>query len=302
MASSLISASGSYSGSASEPLRGDTGSLPIDTKHVRFAPLTLTGSAESEPGLHSGLSPVPSYDRAHYSNYEDSPPHGSSDVNSITWNPNAFGPGSAPQFIDAYKGYLQRQGIYAQNISGESGNMFERTEPAVPLLSEIVPQHGMPPFDLRYFLPARSLSGKLMEAFQTTVQNYIPIFYWPILEQKFERAWSSPIWDQDGKTVHEVFCVVMMILAVGSQLVKVEDIFPPGSGGNSPTISQERSVRNCPTCAHGCSSIVIFRYGWKFFELARKYINLNKPIYTIEDATGEHSISFRWIYYTYSKL
>ncbi|KAF8544491.1 fungal-specific transcription factor domain-containing protein [Trichophaea hybrida] len=58
----------------------------------------------------------------------------------------------------------------------------------------------------------------------------------------------------------------MVVLAVGSQLVKVEDIYPPGSSGNSPTISQER-------------------HGWKFFELARKYLDLNKPIYTIEDAT-----------------
>ncbi|KAF8544492.1 hypothetical protein BDD12DRAFT_872735 [Trichophaea hybrida] len=202
--SSLISATGSYSGSASDPMQGDTGSLSTGTNHVLFAP-TLTRSAESEPGPHSGLSPVSPYDRAHYSSYEDSSPHGSSDVNSITWNPNAFGPGSAPQFIDSYKGYLQRQGIYAPNISGESSNMFERTEPAVPLLSDVIPQHGMPPFDLRRFLPDPNLSNILMEAFRTSVQNYMPVFYWPGLVRKFERAWSSPYGIKMGKQSMKCF-------------------------------------------------------------------------------------------------
>ena len=28
-------------------------------------------------------------------------------------------------------------------------------------------------------------------------------------------------------------------------------------------------------------------HGWRFFELARRYLNLNNPVYTLDDATGE---------------
>jgi hypothetical protein len=115
--------------------------------------------------------------------------------------------------------------------------MYERAD-QVPLLSDLTPPPGFPALDLRTFLPDRSLANKLLEAFRQNIQNFNPMFYWPILERKFERAWSSPMWEQDGKVVNEVFCVVIIVLAVGSQLVNVSDIYPAGSGAQK--FSQER--------------------------------------------------------------
>jgi hypothetical protein len=115
--------------------------------------------------------------------------------------------------------------------------MYEKVE-QVPLLSDLTPPPGLPAFDLRVFLPERSLANKLLEAFRQNIQNFKPMFYWPILERKFERAWSSPMWEHDGKVVNEVFCVVIIVLAVGSQLVNVSDIYPVGIGAHK--VSQER--------------------------------------------------------------
>lgn len=168
----------------------------------------------------------------------DPQPFGPQDPNPVTWGPNTFGPGSAPQFIDLRKGYLQHHGVYAPHISGGASNMFEKVE-AVPLLSGVIPQPGLAPsVDLRALLPPRPLAEKLLATFHHAIQDYMPIFYWPTLLHKVDRAWASPIWEQDGKTVNEVFCVVMMAMAVGSQLAKAQDVggmyFPPHA-------SQERS-------------------------------------------------------------
>ena len=212
----------------------------------------------------------------------DPQPFEPQDPNSVTWDPGAFGPGSAPQFIDLYKGYLQRHGMYAPHIPGGASNMFEKAE-AVPLLSDTIPQPGLAPsVDLRALLPPRPLAEKLLAAFHRAIQDYMPIFYWPVLLHKVDRAWASPIWEQDGKTVNEVFCVVMMVMAVGSQLVKVQDA---GGMGFSPHTSQERSAASPPE-REWCSKFP-HRHGWQYFEASRRHLNLNNPVYSLEDATGK---------------
>ena len=158
-------------------------------------------------------------------------------ADSISWRPNAYGPGSAPEFIDSYKEYLERLGFFPQNISGQAGNVIEGAEP-VTLLSDYTPHHGAPALDLRVFLPARALAERLLEAFRVSIQTFKPVFYWPTLERKLERAWSAPMWETDGQVVGEVFCIVMIVMAVGAQLVNVDEMYPPGD--SHMNISQER--------------------------------------------------------------
>jgi len=231
----MASPRGSYSDSPSNTLRADAGS----SSHQGRLPARIS-AGESDSGTQPRSSPAGSAlaaGRREYDWNDSPPPNGASDSAQISWNPNIFGPGSAPQFIDSYKEYLQRQGLYAQHISGEQANMYERSE-QVPLLSDVAGSRGGPELDLRVYLPAQTLANRLLEAFRVTVQNYKPIFYWPMLEQKFERAWSAPMMDRDEQTVREVFCVVMAVLSVGAQLVKAEEMFPSETG--SRMISQER--------------------------------------------------------------
>jgi hypothetical protein len=78
-----------------------------------------------------------------------------------------------------------------------------------------------------------------LNVFRKTVQNYTPMFYWPAIEKKFKRAWDSPIWDGDNEAVRSVFCVVVMLLAVGSQFVEPGMLeFPEGGDWAA---AQERS-------------------------------------------------------------
>lgn len=236
MASSLVSNSGSYSDTASSTMRGDAGSFPITTYHHQYPTLTMFLPTESA----SGLSPGSSYGRSHYdTGYEESPPQATSDINNITWNPNAFGPGSAPQFVEAYAGFLQRNGLPAHIISGESSNLFEKAEP-VPLLSDIIPARGLLPLDLRAFFPREELYNRLVEAFRVNIQNFMPIFYWPALELKLQKAFNEPLYDQEKEKVRDYFCPVMLVLAVGAQLIRVDETYPVNVGAATPMTSQER--------------------------------------------------------------
>jgi len=224
----------SFSGSTLNTMRTGKGS---SSRHGQ--PSARISAGESDSGTQPCPSPGGSAatNRRGYDWSYESPPNVPSDSAQLTWNPNMFGPGSAPQFIDSYRDYLQRQGLHAQHITGEQANMYEKTE-QVPLLSDVAGSRGGPEFDLRVYLPARTLANRLVEAFRLNIQNYKPIFYWPILEKKIERAWSSPMMESDEHVIREVFCIVMTVLSVGAQLVKVEELFPVGTG--SQHISQER--------------------------------------------------------------
>jgi hypothetical protein len=108
----------------------------------------------------------------------------------------------------------------------------------------------------------------------------------PILERNFERAWSFPIWENDGAVVAEVFCVVMIVMAINCQLVNEEGLYRHGSG--SEDVSQERyRVLSLPIMT---VLIIEIRHGSKFSELSRKYLNFNNPVCSLEDATGMQSV------------
>lgn len=85
----------------------------------------------------------------------------------------------------------------------------------------------------------------------------------------FERAWGAPLWEEDREMVKKVFCIVEMLMAVASQMVDTEGLSElMGEGEGEPPHLPERT-------------------GWKFFHLARKYADLNNPVYTPDDAMCE---------------
>lgn len=108
--------------------------------------------------------------------------------------------------------------------------MFERNDP-VPLLSDYPKIDSLhPPSDLRCYLPDRVSGNRFLEAFRVNIQYYKPIFYWPSLERKVQRAYNDSIWENDARAISEVFCIVMIVMGVGAQLVRT----------NEPKESQER--------------------------------------------------------------
>lgn len=154
------------------------------------------------------------------------------------WDDHMFGPSSGPSFLNSYKEYLSRLG-YRPPSAGDPHDALEarpssltprdpssraRRDFSCPIPGRFAP------LDLRAFLPPPALARELLEVFRKTVQNYTPMFYWPTIEGKFERAWDSPIWDGDSEAVRSVFCVVVMLLAVGSQFVEPGLLQSPEGG------------------------------------------------------------------------
>ncbi|KAI5787112.1 fungal-specific transcription factor domain-containing protein [Geopyxis carbonaria] len=234
-----------------------------------YSDSNITGAASSHESLGTRSGPLSQHTDSMNTMYGRGPrQYSRPKIEPMTWNPNAFGPGSAPQFIESYKEYLERLGFHTQDVNIQSGNIFQ-AGPMVPLLSDYNPSpaSGVFSMDLRAFLPTRESAEMILEVFRRTIQSYKAMFYWPILEEKFERAWSSDMLENDTETVGRIFCVVMMVLAVGSQIIDVDEVVREGRGTGYQEFTQERN-------------------GWKFFELARKYLGLNNPIYTLEDATG----------------
>lgn len=186
----------------------------------------------------------------------------------MSWNPNAFGPGSAPHLIDSYKEFISRYGSKQppSQLSSQNGSVYQPS-PAVPLLSDYMASHVTYPIDLRAYLPPREYANIAIEIFRRTIQTYKVPFYWPFLERKINSAWEEPMMDNDPEAVAGVFCPVVVMLAVACQLLDKDEL-PQEAQGFFISSTQERN-------------------GWKFFELARKHLNLNNPVYTLEDATGK---------------
>ncbi|KAF3183955.1 hypothetical protein TWF788_005428 [Orbilia oligospora] len=70
--------------------------------------------------------------------------------------------------------------------------------------------------DLRAFLPPKPAGQKLLSIFHHSTARVAPIFYWPIILTKFERAYEAPIYPNDQSAVTGVFCVLMAIYAYAS--------------------------------------------------------------------------------------
>lgn len=140
-----------------------------------------------------------------------------------SWDHHIFGPSSCPSFLHSYKDYLSRLGYRPPQ---ESNAQESVGEPPLPLSG---PDKYLP-LDLRALLPPVGMATQLFEVFRKTVQTYTPIFYWPSLEKKIERAWGMPIWDGDGEAVRSVFCVIIMLLAVASQFIEPGELDEPEGG------------------------------------------------------------------------
>lgn len=188
-----------------------------------------------------------------------------------SWAGQHFGSTSVPTFALWYRGYMEYMGYNPPNdrtFTQDIPNLYLKpirgteNEYQFPLLSDYpaLSYRPGPTYDLRGFLPSRDVADRLKQAFWNTIQQYTPIMHWLKLESRFNRAYSEPLWETDRTGVREIFCIVMMVLAVSSQFLPECDVQDPNGG--------QRAMRN----------------GWKYFELARKYHGLNNPVYTVGDA------------------
>lgn len=170
---------------------------------------------------------------------------------------------ATPCFLSEYKDHLQNLG-YPPAALPEAPHHA----PQVPLLSEYpaMARKNMP-IDLRSLLPHRPFADRLLEVFRRTVQSYRPIFYWPMFKERYDRAWEREIYDTDTQAVKEVFCPLMMVLAVACQMVE-----PPAEDADWAAL-QERQERS----------------GWRFFHIGRKYLDFNTPQYGMNDVLCKFS-------------
>lgn len=157
------------------------------------------------------------------------------------------------------------------------------------------------PLDLRVFLPPKGFAVRLRDVFRRTIQAYMPLFCWPLfLEDRFERAWSRPVWEEDVCAVKGVFCVLQMVLAVACQMTPQESPELVELAGGAEL--QERSIIPLVAFAVFFHFLRLFPYpsgfeghqltraswasraGWRFFHLGWKYADLNSPTYSADDA------------------
>lgn len=100
------------------------------------------------------------------------------------------------------------------------------------------------PLDLRVLLPPKPLADHLLSVFNKTILQYTPIFCRERLQAIVERAWSRPLWEEDREVVRKVFCIVEMLMAVGSQMVEAPEEDLAGENAGEPPHLQERYGRD----------------------------------------------------------
>lgn len=147
---------------------------------------------------------------------------------------------SNPQFISSYKTYLRDLG-YPNTDYASPQSHGSQSAPRVPLLSEYPSiASATLPLDLRVLMPPKPIADRLCEVFRRTIQNYTPLFVWPLFrEEKYERAYTEPMWEEDSGIVKGIFCIVQMMLAVASQMAEdTEELMEVSGRGDT----QERSV------------------------------------------------------------
>lgn len=201
---------------------------------------------------------------------------------SSNWGGQYYGPTSAPTFANGYEQFAEHLGFspsvnpaFNPDLPGVFNSPIGRlAHEHPPLLSDnttnlstssgaMIGGGG----DLRRLLPPREIADKLKEAFRSTIQQYTPMFYWPIFESTWVKTFSEPIYESDKDKIRENLCVVLLVMAVGAQVCTEEDQIQTTGAYYSPIFQ-------------GCFS------GWKFFEVARKLHNLNSPVYTVADCAS----------------
>lgn len=153
-----------------------------------------------------------------------------------TWDNGFYGSSSCPSFATNYKEYLERLGFTPPSLGRRLSNSLRLSIPQNGASEQMatVPENSVPDFptrwpirgedeaevDLRSLLPEKSEADECREVYRKTIQNYFPAFYWPLMEQKWARAWGEPIWEKDKETVRSVFCIVVLLLAVSCQMIE----------------------------------------------------------------------------------
>ncbi|KAK6358956.1 hypothetical protein TWF696_000128 [Orbilia brochopaga] len=112
--------------------------------------------------------------------------------------------------------------------------------------------------DLRVLLPPQEDGKKLLDIFYRNTPRCLPIFYWPIILNKFERAYEAPLLPNDQTVITSVFCVLTSIFAYASLCSDDSDFFEALNYNSN-------------------------RRGWHYLECARKFHDLNQPMYSVAD-------------------
>ncbi|KAK6515011.1 hypothetical protein TWF506_007365 [Arthrobotrys conoides] len=156
-------------------------------------------------------------------------------------------------FLASIQEYVERLGYDTTSLLDAWKTTEAKTFPTNPPIYNDDSQMR----DLRAFLPPKAAGQKLLNIFHHSTARVAPIFYWPIILNKFERAYEAPIYPTDQSTVTGVFCVLMAIYAYASLCSDDLDTF-------------EAPVYNS-------------RRGWHFYECAKKFHDLSQPMYSISD-------------------
>lgn len=174
---------------------------------------------------------------------------------AAAWDNGFYGSSSCPSFATNYKEYLERLGFPPPPLSRRlSGSLRLSIPQNGPLLDQMttVPENSVPDLptrwpiakgnevevDLRTLLPEKRDADECKEVYRKTLQNYLPAFYWPMLEEKWARAWGEPIWEQDKEAVRSVFCIVVLILAISCQMIE-------GWRGNAAGMEERFVISHC---------------------------------------------------------
>ncbi|KAF8423259.1 fungal-specific transcription factor domain-containing protein [Tirmania nivea] len=171
------------------------------------------------------------------------------------WDNGFYGSSSCPSFATSYKEYLERLGFTPPPL-GRRLSIPENGVPDLPTRWPINKGNEVE-VDLRSLLPEKAEADEWIEVYRKTLQKYLPAFHWPMLEQKWTRAWEEPIWERDKEAVRSVFCIVILLLAVSCQMIE-------GWQGNAAGMEE--------------------RQGWVYFLMAKHFHDEYPPVYTIDDA------------------
>ncbi|KAK6355876.1 hypothetical protein TWF718_000255 [Orbilia javanica] len=156
-------------------------------------------------------------------------------------------------FLASIQEYVERLGYDTTSLLEAWKNSEAKTFPInLPLYSD-----GSQIRDLRAFLPPKTTGQKLLNIFHHSTARIAPIFYWPIILNKFGRAYEAPIYPTDQSTVTGVFCVIMAIYAYASLCSDNSDNF------ETPSYNPRR--------------------GWHFYECAKRFHDTSQPMYSIAD-------------------
>lgn len=145
-------------------------------------------------------------------------------------------------FLASVQEYVEKLGYDTTSLAGAWKHSEVQTYP----LNSSLKVDGLQPVDLRGLLPPKNIGRKLLDIFHQHTTRYaeptqtcglktliadkifcrcLPVFYWPVILDKFDRAYGNPIYANDQVAVTSIFCVIMSINAYSSVCSDDEDIY-----------------------------------------------------------------------------